>query len=52
MQNKIRVHPKQLERMLKEPFWKKMYDNDPDKFEVSDEPPKESDDGDDTGGEG
>ena len=38
MQNKIRVHPKQLKKMLKEPFWKKMYEADPDKFEVTDTP--------------
>lgn len=38
MQDKIRVHPKQLERMLKDEFWKKMYEADPDKFVVSDTP--------------
>lgn len=43
MQNKIRVHPKQLKRMLADPFWKKMYEADPDKFEVTDQPAKEED---------
>ena len=46
MQNKIRVHPEQLKHMLNDPFWKKMYDNDPDKFEVSEQPPEEQEDGD------
>lgn len=41
MQNIIRVHPKQLERMLKDDFWKKMYEANPEKFVVTDEPPQE-----------
>lgn len=47
MDNKIRVHPKQLKHMLKDEFWKKMYEADPDKFLVTDEPAddKEQEDG-------
>lgn len=45
MQNKIRIHPKKLEEMLEDDFWKKMYEHDPDRFEVTEEPPKEEDDG-------
>jgi len=45
MDNKIRVHPEQLERMLQDPFWKKLYEADPNRFIVYDLPPKEKDDG-------